>query len=294
MCISAALGVGSALIGAGSARSAARSQERAAQQQLDLSREQYDTTRADLAPFRDAGGNALAAYQFELGLGERPTFGGTAPQIQTIAGTPQAMPQGNFRLADRDNPEGFYDERGGFMGGRPQSSPTRYSVNGQVFDTMEQAQAFAAANTSGGQQYGGISMSPGTRFAMEEGRDTIEAGAAARSGLNSGATLAGLERLRFGLSAQDRETQLNRLGGLTQMGQNAAGMNAANSANFTQNANNAFGAMGNAQSAGAIGVGNALQGGLQNLTSMWGYQQAMQPQNSLAPTTSLRPQARPF
>jgi hypothetical protein len=293
MCISAALGVGSALIGAGSARSAARSQERAAQQQLDLSREQFETTRQDLSPFRQAGGNALAAYQFELGLGERPTFGGTAPQIQTIQGQTQGQAAQAAMPAILDRGQNQWNNYGQ-GGAAPSATPTRYSVNGQVFDTMEQAQAFAAANTSGGQQYGGISMSPGTRFAMEEGRDTIEAGAAARSGLNSGATLAGLERLRFGLSAQDRETQLNRLGGLTQMGQNAAGMNAANSANFTQNANNAFGAMGNAQSAGAIGVGNALQGGLQNLTSMWGYQQAMQPQNSLAPTTSLRPQARPF
>lgn len=217
MAIGAAIGgVASSLIGASSANKAARAQTNAANQQMQIAREQFDTTRADLQPFRDAGGNALAAYNFELGLGARP--------------------------------DGF----------------------------------------------AGISMSPGTRFAMEEGRDTIEAGAAARSGLNSGATLAGLERLRFGLSAQDRETQLNRLGGLAGMGQSAAAMNAANSANFTQNATGALGAMGNAQAAGSIGVGNALQGGLQNLSSIWGYQSAQMPQNSLAPTTSLRPQARPF
>lgn len=217
MAIGAAIGgVASSLIGASSAKKAARAQTNAANQQMQIAREQFDTTRADLQPFRDAGGNALAAYNFELGLGARP--------------------------------DGF----------------------------------------------AGISMSPGTTFALEQGRDTIEAGAAARSGLNSGATLAGLERLRFGLSAQDRETQLNRLGGLAGMGQSAAAMNAANSSNFTQNATGALGAMGNAQAAGAIGFGNALQGGLQNLASSWGYQSAQMPQNSLAPTTSLRPQARPF
>lgn len=217
---SAIAGIGSSLIGASSAKKAARAQTNAANQQMQIAREQFDTTRADLAPFREAGGNALSAYNFELGLGDRPTFGGQA--------------------------------------------------------------------------YGGISMSPGTTFALEQGRDTIEAGAAARSGLNSGATLAGLERLRFGLSAQDRETQLNRLGGLAGMGQSAAAMNAANSANFTQNATGALGARGNAQAAGSIGFGNALQGGLQNLASSWGYQSAQMPQNSLAPTTSLRPQARPW
>lgn len=282
---------GSALIGAGSANKAAKSQERAAQAQLDLSREQFEQTRTDLSPFREAGGNALSAYQFELGLGERPTFGANTPQITTIPGN-----TGSFAQMVSGGWNGLNGEADN---GLARSAPVRagaprYSVNGQMFNTMEEAQAFASANASGGQQYGGISMSPGTRFAMEQGRDTIEAGAAARSGLNSGATLAGLERLRFGLSAQDRETQLNRLGGLAGMGQSAAAMNAANSANFTQNATGALGAMGNAQAAGAIGFGNASQGGLQNLASSWGYQSAQMPQNSLAPTTSLRPQARPW
>ena len=278
MCISAVLGVGSALVGASSANKAAKSQERAAQQQMDVAREQYDTTRADLAPFRQAGGNALSAYQYELGLGARPTFGGSPLEITTIPGAPgQPMGgRGEYGIPDRGTNVNWRD--GGGMGA---ATPTRYSVGGQMFDTMEQAQAYANANMTGGQQYGGISMSPGTRFALEEGRDTIEAGAAARSGLNSGATLAGLERLRFGLSAQDRETQLNRLGGLAGMGQSAAAMNAANSANFTQNATGALGAMGNAQAAGAIGFGNALQGGLQNLAGSYGYQTAQQ--NSLAP-----------
>lgn len=285
--------IASAGIGAMSANKAAKSQERAADRQLDVAREQFETTRQDLAPFRQAGGNALSAYQFELGLGERPTFGGSPMQITTIPGTSQAQAAQAGMPAILDQGQNRWNNYG--QGGQaPQATPARYSVGGQMFDTMEQAQAFANANQQGGQAYGGISMSPGTTFALEQGRDTIEAGAAARSGLNSGATLAGLERLRFGLSAQDRETQLNRLGGLAGMGQSAAAMNAANSANFTQNATGALGAMGNAQAAGSIGIGNALQGGLQNLASSWGYQSAQMPQNSLAPTTSLRPQARPF
>lgn len=303
MCISAVLGVGSALVGAGSARSAGRAQERAAGQQMEVSREQFNRVDENLAPFRQAGGNALAAYNFELGLGDRPTIGGSPMEITRIPGASgqsgQAAPnlmemmRGGYVGQEGENASNGF----GTMFDRiaQQQAPERFSVGGQVFDTMDQAQAYANANMQGGQQYGGISMSPGTRFAMEEGRDTIEAGAAARSGLNSGATLAGLERLRFGLSAQDRETQLNRLGGLAGMGQSAAAMQAANSNAFTQNTNNALGAFGNAQAAGAIGVGNALQGGLQNLASTWGYQSAQMPQqNALAPTTSLRPQARPI
>ena len=294
MCISAVLGVGSALVGASSANKAAKSQERAAQQQMDVAREQYDTTRADLAPFRQAGGNALSAYQYELGLGARPTFGGSPLEITTIPGA-AGQPiggRGEYGIPDRGTNVNWRD--GGGMGA---ATPARYSVGGQMFDTMEAAQAYANANMTGGQQYQGIDMSPAARFALEEGRDTIEAGAVGRTGINSGATRAGLERLRFGLAAGDRDNQMNRLGGLVDLGANAARMNAANSSNFTQNATNALGGIGNAQAAGAIGFGNSLQNGLTNLASSWGYQSAQQPTSSgwvSGPmTTSLRPQARP-
>ena len=293
MCLSAFLGLGSAAVGASSANKAAKSQERMGERQLEIAEDQFETTRADLAPFREAGGNALAAYLYEMGLGPAPTFGGSPMEITTIpgnAGQPGVggMPPAGYIPQEGENRWNNYG-RGGPV---TEATPTRYSVGGQMFDTMEAAQAFANANRTGGTTYGGISMSPGTRFALEEGRDTLEAGAAARGGLNSGATKAALERLRMGMAAQDRETQLNRLGGVVDLGMNSAARLAANSANFTQNATNALGGIGNAQAAGAIGVGNALQGGIQNLAGVWGYQQAQQ--NALAPTTSLRPQARPW
>lgn len=130
--------------------------------------------------------------------------------------------------------------------------------------------------------YQGISMSPGAQFALTQGRDTIEAGAAARGGLNSGAAMAGLEKLRMGMAAQDRDTQLNRLAGMTDMGMGAAGMQAnagnalaANNANSTQFMGNALANRGNAAASGAVGVTNALQGGIQNGIGLYGYQQQM-------------------
>lgn len=203
--------IGSTLIGAVGARSAARAQGRAANSQLQLGREQmaqnqaqYDTQVQRFNPYYQAGTNALAAYQSELGLGSRP--------------------------------EG----------------------------------------------YTGISMSPGAQFALEQGRDTMEAGAAMRGGLNSGAALAGLERLRMGMAAQDRDSQLNRLAGMTDMGMGAAGMQAqagnalsANNANSTQFMGNALANRGNAAASGAVGMANALQGGLNNAIGIYGYQQQM-------------------
>lgn len=119
--------------------------------------------------------------------------------------------------------------------------------------------------------FDGLSMSPAARFAMTEGRDTIEAGGAARGGLFSGATLGGLERMRMGLATQDRETQLNRLAGLVDMGQGAAGMQASAGGNFAAGASNAIGARGNALAAGAIGSANALNAGINNGMGLFGF-----------------------
>jgi hypothetical protein len=145
--------------------------------------------------------------------------------------------------------------------------------------------------------FAGISLSPAARFAMEQGRDTMEAGAAARGGLNSGATLAGLERLRFGMGAQDRENQLNRLAGLVDMGQGAAGMQASAGNAMASNSNNALAQLGNVQAgsamasgqaqanafmgaanargAGAVGAANALAGGVNNILGWQAYQQML-------------------
>lgn len=176
------------------ANKAANAQERASQDQLALQREMWDTTRQDMLPFRESGGNALAAYMSELGLG--------------------------------DAPEG----------------------------------------------YQGISLSPAAQFAMEQGRNAMESGAAARGGLYSGATLGGLEEMRFGMAQQDRASQMNRLAGLTDMGLSAAGMNASNNNAMAQMGSNAFANMGNARAAGAIGMGNAFTGMMNNLSGQIGYQ----------------------
>lgn len=193
----AAATLGSAAIGASSSRKAASAQAAAANDQIGLAREQFDQTREDLQPFRQAGGNALAAFNYEMGLGDQPDF------------------------------------------------------------------------------WQGMSMTPGSQFAMQQGRDQMEAGAAARGGLFSGATLGGLERLRFGMAAQDRDSQLGRLAGMVDMGQGAAAQQAQASNAFVGAASNALANRGDAQAAGAIGVGNAFSGAMNNMVSILGYHNAL-------------------
>lgn len=63
---------GSALLGAGasaySANKAASAQKKAANQASQIQKDQYEQTRADLAPYRETGSNALSQYQSLLGL----------------------------------------------------------------------------------------------------------------------------------------------------------------------------------------------------------------------------------
>lgn len=226
--------IGGALISSSAAKKGARAQSDASQAQVDLAREQFNQTRSDLSQFRDAGGLGTNAYLYELGLGNAPTFGGTAPQISTNGGG-------------------------------------KYSVNGQTFGTMDAAQAYANANKTGGTTYGGYQETPGTQYLLQKGADSVNALAGSRGGLDSGATRQALQENAMGIASQGYNTYLNRLAGLSDMGTNAAGMNATNSANYVANASNALANMGNAQSAGYIGSANAINQGIGNAISSYGY-----------------------
>lgn len=121
----------------------------------------------------------------------------------------------------------------------------------------------------------GISMTPASKFALEQGRDTIEAGASYGGGLNSGRAMQALEQYRMGLAQSDRASQLDRLGGMASSGQNAAAQTAAAETNNLSSVTNALGNMGNAQAAGSIGVGNAISGTMQNGMGLFQYQQGL-------------------
>ena len=207
MPIGAVLGVGSALIGASSASKAAKAQTAAADKQAEIERETRDIIRADLAPYRGAGDNALAAYQYELGLGEKPTFGGT--------------------------------------------------------------------------EYGGFTKTPGYDFRLQQGTDAVEASRAAGSGLMSGRTLRDLTQYGQDYASNEYNNYLTRLGGMSDTGLSAAQMAGAASQNAAAGISQAYGNAGNAQAAGAIGVGNALTNGMNTGLGIYQYQQGLtQPYSS--------------
>lgn len=289
-------GVGSALVGASSAKKAARAQERSADQQMQLQREMYDQTREDLGGYRDAGDLARQAYMYEMGLGPAPMVGGTIPQIETIT-TPGSGPsagQGPFgALGLRGQLTGNPDTRDAFNAQAArradQSTPasTTYRVGDRDFTTMEDAQAWARANPTGGQAYSGFTATPGYQFRVDQGNNSINALAGARGGLMSGRTLQDLASFNQNIASDEYGNYINRLAGLTDMGSSAAaGQAGANNALAAQGSNT-LAQRGNATAAGHIGVGNALMGGINTGIGIHAYQQGLnQNQGGFMPNMS--------
>lgn len=276
---------GSSILGATSANKAAKEQGRAADQQYQLQKDIYEDTKGRFQPYEQAGNNALAAYLYEMGLGPAPTVGGTTPSIETVTvpgggGPGQAMADA-WPFRSRRTSEGDV-----YPANRPPASRTLYRVGGKDFATMEEAQAWADANKTGGTEYGGFTATPGYDFRLQSGQDSINALAGARGGLFSGKTLQDLSKFNQNIASDEYGAYLGRLGGLVDMGQASAGNQAQAGNAFAAGASNALAAKGNAASAGAIGVNNALQQGLQTGLGLHMYQQGVQqPYNPLPGAT---------
>jgi len=191
--------IGSAVLGAGasiaSGKKAAKAQARAAQQAADVQRQQYEQTRADLAPYRDMGAQAMQPYAGALGL---------------------------------MGPEGYQKALQGYT------------------------------------------QSPFLARLVQDTTKAVDASRAARGGLFSGATAQEIGDRTGQLYLGDYNNYLSRLGGLTDMGQNAA----AQTGNFGQNAAagqaNAFTAAGNARAQGYINTGNSINNALSQGAQLYG------------------------
>lgn len=213
-------------------------------------------------------------------------FGGGQPaaaQPAMSAGQRASRWMDSFGRADRD---GTGAANGGSMAGSIDSRPPQptaggtgaagagpmFRVGGKTFGTMEEAQAYANSNATGGRAYGGFTKTPGYDFRMQTGMDALQSSAAARGGLYSGAAMR--DALKFGQDYGSNEygNYLARLGARADTGLNAATMSGNASQQAAAGVSNALGNIGNAQAAGAIGMGNAFTGGIQNALGAWNYQ----------------------
>jgi hypothetical protein len=130
--------------------------------------------------------------------------------------------------------------------------------------------------------YQGFTATPGYDFRMRQGQDALEASAAARGGLYSGAAMR--DALKFGQDYGSNEygNYFARLGARADTGMNAAQMSGQASQQAAAGVSNSLGNIGNAQAAGAIGSANAITGGIQNMLGVWNYQRQMNAANPQA------------
>lgn len=131
------------------------------------------------------------------------------------------------------------------------------------------------APTIDGGAYGGFTKTPGYDYRLQQGQNAIEASAAARGGLNSGATMQALQENGQNFASNEYGNYLARLGGLSDAGMGAAGATANANANAASGISNALGSIGNAQAAGAIGQGNAWGNALGNVYGVTNYQRQL-------------------
>lgn len=123
--------------------------------------------------------------------------------------------------------------------------------------------------------YQGFQATPGYEFRMGEGQRALEAGAAARGGLYSGAAMRDLMKFGQDYGSNEYGNYFSRLGARADTGMNAAAMNATSAQQTAGNVSNALAGVGNARAAGAIGQANAWTGGIQNMLGTWNYQRNM-------------------
>lgn len=245
--------VGGSVVQASAARRAAGAQTAAAREQMDVQERMYQQTRDDLSPFREAGLPAVNALNYYLGLGPRPeAIGGNQLTVEEIANQQQT---------------------GAIFGGGRNASQFRVGEN--IFDTRDAAQEYATANSTQGTPFVGFQETPGFQFAMDQGRRAVDASAASRGGLRSGATIQAQTDRGVGMANQEFGNYLSRLSGVISGGQNAAAQQANVNMNTANSMGNALGAMGNAQAAGAVGQGNAINAGINNGIGLFQYQQML-------------------
>ncbi len=293
-------GIAGGLLQASAANKAAKAQEAAAQQQIDFAQETRDLTRNDLSGFYGTGVAAQNALARIYGLSV-PGVTSAAPQVeryiasQGAGGELPEIPQeywGDVRSFGEAYVRQNYGLDKPTGGGDPIYG---YRVGDREFADEAGANAYAAQmQQQAATPYKmpmkspwdlGISdfeASPGYQFRMDQGLEAVQGSAASRHGLNSGATQMAMNDYAqnmasneygnwYGQKSGEYYNFLNGLTGMANSGQNAAaGMGAAN-ATASQQVNQAYGNMGNAQAAGAIGVGNAINDGIGNAVGAWQY-----------------------
>ena len=122
---------------------------------------------------------------------------------------------------------------------------------------------------------------PSYQFRLKQGQQALDRSSAARGMGYSGAQMKAAQDYGQGMASTEFGNYYNRLAGLAQGGQQAAGSMAQAGGQYANNASNTFGNLSNAQTgilgqqanaraSGYTANANALSGGLNSLTNLYG------------------------
>ena len=276
--IAGAIGtIAGSAISASASKKASKQQASAAEDSLNLQRDIFESIEANQAPFIEGGQLAQEALLFELGLGDAPEFGGTSQftvgerNFETRSEADQFLQSERERFSRVNAPKPqieINEKEGGFR--ILSATPFPATFDTSQFGGVDPFSLSVVDNSTAGQTFQGFQESPGFKFAKAQGISAVDASAAAQGSLFSGSTLQALTEFGQGFASQERGSFLNRLSTLVGGGQTAVGQLGLAAGVFGQGAASALAGLGNAQSAGTIGVANAFSGGLNNLATAVG------------------------
>lgn len=287
--------LGGSIISSNAAGNAADKQAGAAAYSADLQKQMFEEQRSDMQPWRTGGLSAM------YGPGGLFTPVGGGPGGVPMSPDQQKAAFIQDRMKAYSNMKGTADEPAWMKQSGYNPDTLKYEAstdwdswgkNSAPYQSANQYQLDPSLTKSFSLQ--DFQADPGYQFRMQQGQDALERSAAARGGLNSGATLKAITEYgqnfasnEFG-NAYNRFTnnqtnRFNRLAAIAGIGQTAQGqMNQAAQTYGTNMGNIAVGNA-NAQGASAIAQGNAWSGGLQGLAGLgqnWmNYSQQSQFQN---------------
>ena len=241
--------VAGSIIGANAAGSAADKQSQSAANALSLQKTEFETQQTNLAPWLQAGSNALSAIEYGMGIGSNAAPA-TGTGGMTYGSLNQQQPAFSFGAADF------------------QADP------GYQFRLNQGMQALNRQQAASGKLMGGA----GAKEAIQYGQ-----GFASNEYSNAYNRALANYNTNFNTAQQNRANILNPLQNVATMGQNAvAGTNAA-AQNYANQGSNLLTQQGNAQAAGIVGTANAIGTGISGTGNalMNAYtMNMMNPQNS--------------
>ena len=196
--LSAGSSLAGGFLGAGAAKDAAGIQADAARQADATLMQIYQQGRQDLAPYREAGYQALG-------------------QLQDLEGQPLSYDPYSAPAALDPGQYAFDPNQYAFNAPVQPLDPNQYAFNAPVQPLDPKQYAFTPPS---GQEV--LNQDPGYQFRLDQGMKAIQQSAAAKGGLLSGAMLKGTQRFGQGLASQEYQNAYQRSLGQNELTYNRA------------------------------------------------------------------------